>query len=572
MGKKDFKKDVVTKTILKLATKREDGLYDLPEPFMALLENKGRARETTVGMDSCWKIAYGKIVLFGAWTDDLAHNKVLNDHIGRHIPDYRFNIPEGYKFKASKGTEELPRGCYLLLSTQFGSGNLPAFCDLIRVYEKQEKKEEGSLLSSEDAKFLCASSEKNRTGRGEYNGHHDFPSRNCIVFGAPGTGKSKYFEDQRKKKKREVLGPADNTDNNDTTNGFGEEAFFTAYKRVTFYPTYSYAQFIGTYKPVMRKIDEKGIEIGDQNAEGKFRKTISYQFTPGPFLEILKDALLDRGNNYLLIIEEINRANAAAVFGDMFQLLDRDDKGTSDYSISPSEEIVEYLMLKDKEGKGGLSEKSAHEIRIPSNLYIWATMNSADQGVFPLDTAFKRRWNFKYRPLDGGKDNNDSAEVRLCNDTSCKWGEFRRAINHLLSRNGVNEDKLLSSFFVKGNSIDTETFEMKVLMYLWEDAARMCRSKVFKDGINTFSALLEKIEKVKGGEDEDKKNEVDFETVFRFEGREESVGLKYNKPEPQQETDTKNCEPSGTNDGEAQNEATEQGDASGSEANGEEEA
>lgn len=562
------KQNVVKKTILKVATKREDDLYDLPEPFVKLLKCNGRKKSRNIV--GCWRICYGNFDLFGAWTEVLWQNRVLENLKRRHISDCKFKVPEGYRFEVPTGTEDLPQDCYLLLSTQFGCGNLQAFCNLIRAYEKQEKKGEGSLLSSEDAKYLCAPA-KNRTGNGEYNGYHDFPSRNCIVFGAPGTGKSKYFEDQRKKTKREVLGPADNTDNNDTTNGFGEEAFFTAYKRVTFYPTYSYAQFIGTYKPVMRKIDEKGIEIGDQNAEGKFRKTISYQFTPGPFLEILKDALLDRGNNYLLIIEEINRANAAAVFGDMFQLLDRDDKGTSDYSISPSEEIVEYLMLKDKEGKGGLSEKSAHEIRIPSNLYIWATMNSADQGVFPLDTAFKRRWNFKYRPLDGGKDNNDSAEVRLCNDTSCKWGEFRRAINHLLSRNGVNEDKLLSSFFVKGNSIDTETFEMKVLMYLWEDAARMCRSKVFKDGINTFSALLEKIEKVKGGEDEDKKNEVDFETVFRFEGREESVGLKYNKPEPQQETDTKNCEPSGTNDGEAQNEATEQGDASGSEANGEEE-
>lgn len=181
--------------------------------------------------------------------------------------------------------------------------------------------------------------------------------RNRIVFGAPGTGKSYELKE-------------DCEDLLKNTNG--------SYERVTFHPDYSYSQFVGTYKPVMGT-DEK----------------IRYDFVPGPFMrvyvEALKSGRTENPQPHLLLIEEINRAKVAAVFGDVFQLLDRDDDGVSEYEIQASEDIRKYLAKQ----LGGTPD-NYQKIRIPNNMFIWSTMNSADQGVFPMDTAFKRRWNFEY--------------------------------------------------------------------------------------------------------------------------------------------------------------------------------
>ena len=203
-------------------------------------------------------------------------------------------------------------------------------------------------------------------------------SYNLIVFGAPGTGKSHYLDDLCGKKKKDVIGDSDS-----------DESYFARCERVTFYPTYSYAQFVGSYKPVMKDVDKDGFEVSPEKKGAPTRKVIGYEFVPGPFLQILKEALLNEEKNYLLIIEEINRANAAAVFGDVFQLLDRNDDGESEYSITPSREMSEYLERKSSDGKDDVAKDVDSKLWIPSNLYIWATMNSADQGVFPLDTAFK---------------------------------------------------------------------------------------------------------------------------------------------------------------------------------------
>ena len=314
---------------------------------------------------------------------------------------------------------------------------------------------------------------------------------NGIVFGAPGTGKSHYLEDLRQSKKR-YDGDGDDSDSGE--NG----RLFEEYERVTFYPTYSYAQFVGLYKPVMKDVNEKGFKPEEGEPT---RKTIAYEFVPGPFLRILKRAIRNPDKNYLLIIEEINRANAAAVFGDVFQLLDRKNRddddgeeGDSEYCITPNKEIIDYLISEDSDGDG-ISGDKAKELRIPSNMYIWATMNSADQGVFPLDTAFKRRWDFKYMSLDDNT-SNDGVMVEV-GDYICKWGVLRKAINELLKRSRVNEDKLLSSSFVGPDIISAgrkvisaERFEMKVLMYLWEDAARMCRQNVFSDDVKALSDLI----------------------------------------------------------------------------------
>lgn len=294
--------------------------------------------------------------------------------------------------------------------------------------------------------------------------------RNLIVFGAPGTGKSFKLEEDRK-------------------NHFPKN-----YERVTFYPTYSYAQFVGTYKPVMKPIiGKEGKE--ERDANGNVKEDISYEFVPGPFLRVLVKALNNPGENWCLIIEEINRANAAAVFGDVFQLLDRGSNGLSEYSVAASEDVKKYL--KD-------NKLYVEHLKIPANMYIWATMNSADQGVFPMDTAFKRRWEFEYVEIDSGMNECKNLKVRRSTKTGkdgpyklCNWNSLRKGINDLLSDNGVNEDKLLGPFFVKadeGGEVSDKQFKSKVLMYLWEDAARMCRTKVFKGNgkeIKTYSDLVE---------------------------------------------------------------------------------
>lgn len=261
--------------------------------------------------------------------------------------------------------------------------------------------------------------------------------KNLIVFGAPGTGKSYYL----------------NT----------EITLFYKVERVTFYPSYSYSQFVGCYKPTMNG------------------KDISYSFVPGPFLRTYVDAIKDPLKNYLLIIEEINRADAASVFGDVFQLLDRDKDGKSVYDISTSEDVKAYLK----------NEKVSNpdKICIPPNMFIWATMNSADQGVFPMDTAFKRRWDFLYFDLDGNPiEDNESCPVRKSN-----WEVIRKAINNWLCEKKVNEDKHLGKFFINvGDNVEEkdfrDAFKNKVLMYLYEDAARAFRSELFVK--NNFSEIL----------------------------------------------------------------------------------
>lgn len=315
---------------------------------------------------------------------------------------------------------------------------------------------------------------------GSMNHEHD---RNLIYFGAPGTGKSHELN-------RNV-----------------EKLFKERHERVTFYPTYSYAQFVGCYKPVM-----KPTEGGQEE--------IAYEFVPGPFLRVLVNALKEpskENGNWCLVIEEINRANAAAVFGDVFQLLDRateyssDDrirKGESEYEVAASEDIRRFLQKKlgacesaraflqartenDESGKVIWTECS---LRIPSNMYIWATMNSADQGVFPMDTAFKRRWEFEYFGIDKGEEDCSGWKIGEA-DNAFLWAKVRKFINERLSDNGVNEDKLMGPWFVKpeqGNAISLGQFKSKVLMYLWEDAARMCRPKVFKKEIKTYLQLTEK--------------------------------------------------------------------------------
>ncbi len=247
------------------------------------------------------------------------------------------------------------------------------------------------------------------------------------------------------------------------------------YERVTFHPNYSYSQFVGCYKPSMKTVSTDDGE----------KEEITYSFVPGPFLRVYVNAVNNPTENFLLLIEEINRANVAAVFGDVFQLLDR-KQGKSEYPVTASEDIIKYLRSE------GINKT---ELSIPENMYIWATMNSADQGVFPMDTAFKRRWNFEYIGIDDNENGVSTYEIPINKSKKVNWNDLRKAINSKLISLNVNEDKLLGPYFISENDLknannslksnDEESkkakedfiklFKSKVLMYLFEDAAKMKR-------------------------------------------------------------------------------------------------
>lgn len=308
-----------------------------------------------------------------------------------------------------------------------------------------------------------------------HTGYHSGFERNRILFGAPGTGKSYTINQEAKL----LLGANNETD----------------YERVTFHPDYSYANFVGTYKPVPIK-DNHGNDA------------ITYAYVPGPFMRVyvqaLKNSRTDDIRPFLLIIEEINRANVAAVFGDIFQLLDRGDDETSEYPIQASEDIKAYLVKE----LGGNPEDYA-KMRIPDNMFIWATMNSADQGVFPMDTAFKRRWDFTYLGID---DNDEDIRGKYVvvgskEQQRIEWNELRKAINEFLASEKINEDKQLGPYFIArsivvpadgGDEIDSkrfcDVFKHKVLMYLFDDAGKQKRGKLFEGsakGQSRYSKICE---------------------------------------------------------------------------------
>lgn len=294
-----------------------------------------------------------------------------------------------------------------------------------------------------------------------------------IFFGAPGTGKS--YE----------------------LNKEAEENFGTKYERVTFHPNYMYGNFIGSFKPFSKRKNE------DEE------KKITYEYVPGILMRMLVKAFKYPTENFLIVIEEINRANVAAVFGDFFQLLDRDQSGNSEYDISTSEEVREYL--KEKLSNITLAEQiqsrlgeGFEKLYLPSNLYIWATMNSADQGVMPMDTAFRRRWDFKYLGINDAVDSSfDNYRIRLSANETTTWDDFRRAVNRILSSKNIPEDKLLGPYFIPKATLEKDTdiltivVRNKVLMYLFEDAGKAYRNQIFRfaeGDLATFSTVCSKFD------------------------------------------------------------------------------
>lgn len=292
--------------------------------------------------------------------------------------------------------------------------------------------------------------------------------KNIIYYGAPGTGKSYSINNIIKETYSDYDAAKDNNDN----------VF-----RVTLHPEYTYTDFVGQLLP----------HSDDQ-------KNVNYQFTPGIFTNVLKQAEDHKDEKIYLVLEEMSRANVAAVFGDLFQLLDRKN-GSSEYAIN-NEEIAK-IVYKDPK----------HKVIIPSNMTILGTVNTSDQNVFVMDTAFKRRFDWKYISTDAGADsddfkNNNNPKINIGDDTIVTWKTLYQALNRFIVGDlGLSEDKQIGPYFIKFEGADPATAHElvrdKLLQYLWEDinstAMEMYTSsnRLFedRDKISSFSDLYNKFGK-----------------------------------------------------------------------------
>lgn len=288
------------------------------------------------------------------------------------------------------------------------------------------------------------------------------PGKNLILYGPPGTGKS--YELDRRYASQNCI-------------------------RVTFHPEYTYHDFVGSYRPepLYKEANSYNFFTEENKIFEKGEPYINYRFIPGPFTLILEKSLASLKSNspqmFTLIIEEINRANTPAVFGDLFQLLDRNSNGESRYGVT-NLEILRYLRSK------GIIDDSQTEIKLPKNLNLVATMNSADQGVFVLDSAFKRRWIFEYLPIKP-EEAEHRDELVAYNGKFVRWEEFIKTLNELLADLGVNEDRHFGPYFLKqGEPSNKDLVASKLLMYLWDDVGRTKRDKIFANEIKTFSQLV----------------------------------------------------------------------------------
>lgn len=324
------------------------------------------------------------------------------------------------------------------------------------------------------------------------NHHHaKFPLQQ-IYYGAPGTGKSYEI-------------------NNFT------KIYSTI--RTTFHPDSDYSTFVGAYKPVMQKVDLR--DLSGHIVEGVQEDRIVYTYVKQAFLKAYLGAWQkyakgsETTESQFLVIEEINRGNCAQIFGDLFQLLDRSDNGFSTYPIESDSDLQneikkafadggEYALENELDvddavdgytsnyGKT-LSDdiKNGRVLLLPNNLYIWATMNTSDQSLFPIDSAFKRRWGWRYVKIaDAGK----GWKIK-CGTEYCDWWTFVEEINKKIAKETSSDDKKLGYFFCKpdknGNTISEDKFVGKVLFYLWNDVFKDGDTSLFKVGEYTEEATFE---------------------------------------------------------------------------------
>ena len=327
------------------------------------------------------------------------------------------------------------------------------------------------LLESEEWKSFAGSSASSHAPK--KTSESKFPLQQ-IFYGAPGTGKSHAI--------------------NELT--AGKDVI-----RTTFHPDTDYSTFVGAYKPttkpvpVITVIGTEAVPVRDKNGKEMMEDKIVYEYVSQAFLQAYVAAWrkycdVQEGEEPIdefLVIEEINRGNCAQIFGDLFQLLDRGDEGFSEYPIKADSDMkkllekeFEGLEIKNKEGINALfyggkdivAEVLAGDVLLlPNNLYIWATMNTSDQSLFPIDSAFKRRWDWNYVPISNAGKN----WMIVVNGAQYDWWNFLEAINDKVYHATYSEDKKLGYFFCKAKDgvISADKFVSKVIFYLWND--------VFKD-------------------------------------------------------------------------------------------
>lgn len=287
---------------------------------------------------------------------------------------------------------------------------------------------------------------------------------NIIYYGAPGTGKSHKLDELIKK---------------ENTNTF----------RVTLHPEYTYSDFVGQLLPVSKKAND-----------GNDKYTVSYEFVPGIFTIALKEAINNPDRSVYLILEELSRANVAAVFGDLFQLLDRKN-GISEYPID-NPDISKIIY-----GKANTDQDTYKKIYIPNNLSILATVNTSDQNVYPMDTAFKRRFEWRYVSTDYGSNsedfkNNNNPTIDVGDNIIVTWDNLYKGLNSfIVGELGLNEDKQIGPYFIKFEGANGDKahdlVKDKLLQYLWEDINKVANtmsgtgSSLFlgKQTIPSFSEL-----------------------------------------------------------------------------------
>ena len=300
-----------------------------------------------------------------------------------------------------------------------------------------------------------------------------------IYYGAPGTGKSHEIKEQTEGK--QVI-------------------------RTTFHPDSDYSTFVGAYKPTTIEVPMRDVtgKVIVENGQPVTENRIVYEFVEQAFLQAYIKAWKQyakaaaegkEAEEVFLVIEEINRGNCAQIFGDLFQLLDRGDDGFSEYPINADKDLQRQLAkafekmeyLKAPALCGMTAEEVAVKVRkgeillLPNNLYIWATMNTSDQSLFPIDSAFKRRWDWVYMPITDAKKN---YVIEIDND-QYDWWSFLTVINAIIESTTRSEDKKLGYFFAKAkdNKITADTFVGKIIFYLWNDVFKdnETNHKAFKD-------------------------------------------------------------------------------------------
>ena len=250
--------------------------------------------------------------------------------------------------------------------------------------------------------------------------------------------------------------------------------------RTTFHPDTDYASFVGCYKPVKDEEDSK---------------KIVYEFVPQAFTDAYVAAWSDLEHPYYLIIEEINRGNCAQIFGDLFQLLDRNKDGYSEYPIKADHDLKDYLLNHLPEDSEGIRDG---KLCLPPNLSIIASMNTSDQSLFPMDSAFKRRWSWEYVPIDYVNAKSGAFTINIGGEPH-NWHKFLEKINEKIKSVTSSEDKQMGNFFIK-ESVDEKEFCDKVMFYLW--------SEVGKDNYQTNDAIFRYYA------EEDKLKEFSFNELY----------------------------------------------------------